>query len=209
MTLSLNEIESTAKKAARGGGYPWGLAEEAASATRWLHSNDLDGCAALASLLDRVDGQEIASWSPNPCNNVWSVEGMLCPIAAGAAISDRAQEIAESEIRLGPIAQPILLAPFAAHVAQTLKKTITVRFDDTEASTDGEKIRLSGVCPKASSWAWIGINGSVDQPNRKRHRARPDAAAWNALVTYAHRTYAPATEESRLRGAGAGLSDND
>ena len=84
MTLSLNEIESTAKKAARGGGYPWGLAEEAASATRWLHSNDLDGCAALASLLDRVDGQEITSWSPNPCNNVWSVEDLRRHSTVGA-----------------------------------------------------------------------------------------------------------------------------
>ncbi|MFV1875593.1 hypothetical protein [Nioella sp.] len=30
-----------------------------------------------------------------------------------------------------------------------------------------------------------------------------------ALNAFAHRTYAPATEESRLAGAGAGLTDND
>ena len=29
------------------------------------------------------------------------------------------------------------------------------------------------------------------------------------LNSLAHKTYAPATEESRLAGAGAGLSDND
>jgi hypothetical protein len=29
------------------------------------------------------------------------------------------------------------------------------------------------------------------------------------LNSYAHRTYAPATEASRLAGAGAGLNDND
>ena len=40
MSLSLNEVESTAKKAARGAGYPWGLAEEAAKAT--LEANDID-----------------------------------------------------------------------------------------------------------------------------------------------------------------------
>ena len=32
---------------------------------------------------------------------------------------------------------------------------------------------------------------------------------WSTLATSAHRTYAPASDESRLSGAGAGLSDND
>ena len=46
MTWSLNEIESLAKKAARGAGLDWGLAEEAGKTTRcwviaaliWLYS---------------------------------------------------------------------------------------------------------------------------------------------------------------------------
>ncbi|NND22495.1 MAG: DUF3726 domain-containing protein, partial [Silicimonas sp.] len=42
MSYSLNEVEATAKKAARGAGYPWGLAEEAAKATRWLCAHDID-----------------------------------------------------------------------------------------------------------------------------------------------------------------------
>lgn len=32
---------------------------------------------------------------------------------------------------------------------------------------------------------------------------------WAVLKALAARTYVPATEESRLRGAGAGLRDND
>ena len=43
MSLSLNEVESLAKKAARGTGYPWGLAEEAAKASRWLAARGVDG----------------------------------------------------------------------------------------------------------------------------------------------------------------------
>ncbi|MEL7259121.1 MAG: DUF3726 domain-containing protein, partial [Pseudomonadota bacterium] len=35
MSWSLNEVESLARKAARGAGYSWGLAEEAGKATRW------------------------------------------------------------------------------------------------------------------------------------------------------------------------------
>ena len=36
MTYSLYEIEVTGKRAARGSGFSWGLAEEAGKATRWL-----------------------------------------------------------------------------------------------------------------------------------------------------------------------------
>ena len=32
---------------------------------------------------------------------------------------------------------------------------------------------------------------------------------WEALSAFAHRTYVPASESSRLKGAGAGLTDND
>ena len=36
MHASLNEIESLCKKAARGAGMSWGLAEEAGKAAKWL-----------------------------------------------------------------------------------------------------------------------------------------------------------------------------
>jgi len=40
-------------------------------------------------------------------------------------------------------------------------------------------------------------------------RADVSAESWQRLSTFAHRTFAPATDASRLRGAGPGLSDND
>ena len=35
------------------------------------------------------------------------------------------------------------------------------------------------------------------------------AETWSRLGAFAQRTFAPATEASRLAGAGAGLQDND
>ncbi|MGI9310230.1 MAG: DUF3726 domain-containing protein [bacterium] len=52
MICSLNQIEQTARKAARGGGAPWGLADEVGKALRWLHAYRLNGAAALAKMLD-------------------------------------------------------------------------------------------------------------------------------------------------------------
>ena len=40
-------------------------------------------------------------------------------------------------------------------------------------------------------------------------QAVPHIGSVKTLTNFAERTYAPATEESRLLGAGAGLGDND
>lgn len=210
MTLSLNEIEATAKKATRGAGYPWGLAEEAGKATRWLCAHDLEGCAALAGLLNRIDRADIMEVSPVAGDTVWTaIGGSLCPVATGAAISDRAHEISEKETRLGEIIRPILLAPFAAYVAQQIGMTVQVKFQEAEFCTDGEQISLNGRPQEVSSWASIAVGGAIDNPTKRCQRCDPDADDWKTLTVFAHRTYAPATKESRIKGAGAGLSDND
>ena len=48
MNWSLNELDAMARKAARGAGYSWGLAEEAGRATRWLAAAGLPGPMCLA-----------------------------------------------------------------------------------------------------------------------------------------------------------------
>ena len=47
--------------------------------------------------------------------------------------------------------------------------------------------------------AYIGIGSNID---KRFHIIK-------VLEELAHQTYVPASEESRLRGAGAGLTDND
>ena len=210
MTLSLNEIEATAKKAARGAGYPWGLAEEAGKATRWLCAHDVDGCGALADLLDRIDGKDIAGWLPQAGSDPWTAkDGILCPLAAGAAISDRVYDFKRKDIRLGALAAPVFLAPFVALLAREVENSIEVILDDAAFCTDGERLSSSGTPPTLSVDVSIRFGGTVDDPSSLRQRADPDAKDWAALLAFAHRTYAPATEESRLKGAGSGLADND
>ena len=210
MNLSLNEIEVTAKKAARGAGYPWGLAEEAAKATRWLCIHGIDGSAALAALLQQIDSSDVADWSPVIGDVTWHASGhVLCPVATGAAIADRAHEFAVKNVTLGSIAQPILLVPFASFLAQQAKNTVTVTWPEATAVTGDERFRLDGPLPDVSPWATVAIGGEVGEPGRRCHRAHPESDTWKVLNAFAHRTYAPATEESRLKGAGAGLCDND
>jgi len=50
---------------------------------------------------------------------------------------------------------------------------------------------------------------SYNHYSRSKKRVNIDEAIWLRLGEYAQRTYAPATEQSRLLGAGAGVVDSD
>ena len=152
---SLIEVEALSKKAAKGAGYSWGQAEDAARAVRWLEARGLEGAAALAAVLEQKDA---------------GLADTACPILRGISVSDGmspASELAgDSEI-----VSPILLLPFADWAGESLDLGVEVGPEEVRSHTSGDTMK--------------------------------------ALGAFAHRTYAPATEESRVQGAGAGLTDND
>jgi len=209
MTLSLGEVEALARKAARGAGHSWGMADEAAMAIRWLCARDQDGCQALANLLTRCDGVELKAWVPVIDGKTWAAPGgMLCPLLAGAALSDRAGELARTPVRLGPVAEPVILLPFAARAAQQLCTPVSVHLSGITAITDGDALGLVATT-KPVDRITIRTGGKITQGPPPQTRADPDPRDVATLSALAHRTYAPATEASRRSGAGAGLSDND
>jgi hypothetical protein len=213
VSVSLNEVEATAKKAARGAGYSWGMAEEAAKTTRWLCAHGLDGCASLAALLGKTDGAVLADMAPKSLTDEWHASsGMLCPVMTGAALSDCATRLRQTDIHLANITEPVLILPFVVAAARQLGTTITVAWDGLSATTDGTDISWKGdedLTAATTVRVTIRIGGTLDRSAPHHTRAAPDAAVWNRLHQLAGRTYAPATEESRLLGAGVGVSDNE
>lgn len=210
MTFSLNEIEATAKRAARGAGYPWGLAEEAAKATRWLCANGFDGAALLSSLLQRDLAQNLGDHLPQDPSAEWQGAGVLCPLASGASLSDFAFLLKDYPVVLNNVACPGMLLPFVALIARQLDNTITLSSDGFSAAVSPQGVELKGALPESAAAVSVQLGGSLMSAVVISDRADPDPAAWGSLNRYAHKTYAPATEESRRLGAGgADLTDND
>lgn len=208
MSLSLGEVEATAKKAARGAGYPWGLAEDAATAARWLCAQGLDGCAALAALLSTTDGADLARHTPQAGTDPWCAPGgTLCPLITGAALSDHAAALASAPLRIAQIAQPVLLLPFAAQAARALAQPVRLTWPEGHATTDGAHVHLAATPGPIAAHVTASCESSTHQSRRPCHRATPSPAAWETLLALAHRTYAPATDESRRKGAGDGPPD--
>lgn len=209
MNVSLNEIEATAKRAARGAGYSWGLAEEAAKATRWLCARGQNGTGALARLLQLELTRALKQHSPADLSGEWQSDSELCPLVTGALLSDCAHQLNSAPIEIKNVAVPALLLPFAANAARVLQTCVSVDCDSAQVETDGFDLSLNVPLSDGPQQVSVRSGGQLTAPVPHRTRAEPDPTDWGILNRFAHRTYAPATEESRLRGAGAGLSDND
>ena len=221
---SLNEVEGMGKRAARGAGLSFGMAEEAGKAARWLMARGLPGVTLLADLLAQHDKQGYAELAPADVDGVWRAPGgRLCPLIAGAALCDRAAELAAGRVfELGKISQPLLLAPFAAGVAKLTGGAIALTWDDVTMilmpaghAIEGNRDRLAAKATEAAVCRHVDepavpIGEPVAAVNELAVPVDdPTAPAWSRLEAFAQRTLAPATDASRLSGAGAGLSDNN
>lgn len=214
MSFALNEVEAMARKAARGAGYSWGMAEEAGKAARWLCATGIDGVAVLTRVLAHADGQDPARMAPAALHGDWRAEAAeMCPLMAGAALSDSAFDWSGEGKRIENIVAPVMLLPFAAFAARQLATAVTVEWAGARAVTDGSGTSLElddqGLLLDPAGLVSVRTGGRLEDPLPPRDRARPEAADWAILVRFAHRIYVPDTEESRLKGAGAGLTDND
>lgn len=216
MIWSLNEIDALCRKAAKGSGLSWGLAEEAGKAARWLAEQGIPGPTLLAQLLKRNDGTPYADLVPTEVVGVWtSAGGTLCPLIAGAALCDRAEKIANGAgVTLARIAFPLLLAPYADAIARPRGLCIALTWQGTTLTLTPGGLVFAGDAGTLLSPEAKTVSISIEsQPKgaalaiRNGREIPPEASC--VLHAFAHRTYAPATEASRAAGAGAGTSDND
>ena len=227
MSLSLNELEALCRKAARGAGLPWGVAEEAGWAARRLAAIALPGPELLLARLARHDvlaapvadeGTRVApSLSPRSLAGDWRGEGEdLCPILAGASLGDVAERVdARGGVTLHGVLSPLLLVPFAGLVARRLGRTVRLAWEDVVLSEDGEGTWLDGPgerarIERAGTVRCRALPPDVARPGARLSpvtRARPDPLCLERLEALARRTCAPATEESRRRGAGSSTDD--
>lgn len=234
---SFNEIESLSKLAARGCQYPWCVAKETGRAVRWLAEHDLPGALMLLQLLEQVDNKPLSCRkpiaSPDGKYTRWHANGQaLCPVLAGLSLVDFSGVwCSEPQVLLDSVFSPGLILPFAAQASSLRNIELSISWkscqvvckngqlliredDQAEFFPAMESSHASTVSIQCSD-VFSPRTETAPSPRKPllpfQHveRARIDAVQLQALGTYAARTYAPATESSRLSGAGAGVSDND
>jgi len=187
---SLSELEALVRDAAHTGGLAWGLAEDAGFAVRWLAARRLPGPALAADWLERRCERAPAGLAPSGGKGVWLAQGeRLCPFLAGTAIADQAVR----ELVLGPVAAPLLLAPFAALAARANGGGLELAWEGALVclAVDGEGWRAEGPELAAADAAGVSLHpaSAAVQPGRPQAR-RPELplALWQRLEALAARS---------------------
>ncbi len=192
--VTLAEIDATARKAARGCGCPWGLAEEAGKSARWLASHGLPGAETLAALLQGREGCCVGTGKP-------------CALALGAALADRATEIGNAPVTTEEIDTPMLILAQIGRTADALDRGFTLEWEGGDAIVTRNSLTIKGHATTSAVTCAETVNIGGGTPPSPAARPVGDTE-WAALVSFSHRILVPATETSRA-GAGAGTQDND
>ncbi|RAI01692.1 hypothetical protein DLJ53_09775 [Acuticoccus sediminis] len=206
---SRGEIEALVRKAARGAGMSWGMADETAFAVRRLETWGVPGADLAVALFDRLDGAVGRLQPARPLADLTADGGPLCPIGIGVRFADARHLLHDEPLALPSVYCAALLLPFLALAAGG--------GGSVALDIGGREVRcgvggLAGPVPagdRPSGPLTVRRAGPLAAPRPATGPRPVDAGVWSALAAYAARTYVPASETSRLTGAGAGTSDND
>jgi hypothetical protein len=210
MIPSLNEVEAIAYKATRGAGWPWGLAEEAARAARWLARHGLPW-EWLAYLLEdnRIAAPVLEPGRLRPDGHGW-----LCPLRSGALVAEGG--LALLPLRIEPVKVPLLLLPFVADLARRSGRAIALAWEAAPFACEpgGAVTRATNLICWHEEFVDTAEIREAERPEAllvppMAPRRAPNPEALAMLQQLVRRTYVPASEHSRRHGAGAGLLDAD
>jgi len=203
--FSLNEIETTALKAARGAGYGWGLAEEAGAAARWLAEHDLPWGASVGTLL-----------AENTVRLLGTDRAMRNPLVAGTWVCDDLAIDSSTPRNLPAVVAPLWLAavvgvgsrgkPVRVSLEWPQAALLTLRGALQHAAGD---LANPGPAPVSIHTGHLAGEAAVVARTPLQGGRCIEGAVWRLLMHLEKRTYVPASVRSRERGAGAGSSDND
>lgn len=210
MICSLNEIASMIKKAAVGSGFPVGLADSLAGSAVWLCERDADGVGAALDVITagfrpgtvretggsllQVSGVDVGRYGPSlfelivagDCERVEIVDpdAPLLLLGLAGVVSDASGTAFELSTEAG-----------LSIIVSSGSITVPATFQDRVG-----RITITSA---------VEVRRDRRPDLTRRSGIEVDDRLWAAATTLAARTYVPATEASRLRGAGAGLDDND
>ncbi|MGE3830223.1 MAG: DUF3726 domain-containing protein, partial [Parvibaculaceae bacterium] len=215
--FSLNEIDAQLKKAARGAGLPWGLAEEAGRYGRALAQTAPQYLSIFADEVEALhagrhtwrlicDGMKIRAADTRP----------LSTLALAPTLSDLSGRLADGAITIAcPVANPLLLAPALSSLASRQRRRLSVNLDGHNIVIASDLARAAAhlaVWNEAESMTIAPLPDSIidlSSPELPPGGIAIPEHLWQRFDALAVLTYVPASETSRLAGAGAGLLDND
>ena len=205
MTWSGNELRAQVTKASRGLGFDWGRAKYLGESVLRAERHGLPATQTFIELAEGLDT------GPSKLSTSTLFQGTAMAMDAvdlGITLVDHLPQLdLVDPIELHVIGYPLFLG-IVCYGLTGSDRALCVETDTYQCVVQANQITTSsappyqGVCrlstclPSRNGRSWVS-------------RFELESAVCELLNDLASRVYAPATEASRLTGAGAGLNDND
>tara|TARA_B100001175_G_C19295564_1_gene535631 strand:- start:164 stop:775 length:612 start_codon:yes stop_codon:yes gene_type:complete len=201
---SLSEIDTTSKRATRGAGFPWGIAEEVGKNMRLLELFGLSGIKNLNKFLKvykKKQFQKISLISDITEAN----KDPFCPIILGTSFIDQVKLLEKKKnIQISNVAFPLLFLPFVSRASEIIGKKIFLKIEEKEFLLNLNLSIYSNYLKNEILESCNIINISFIENNNSFNDGE-----WNELYKLSEDTFVEETESSKVGAAGAGLTDND
>ena len=201
---TLSEIDTTSKRATRGAGFSWGIAEEVGKNMRLLELYGLSGIKNLNKFLKdykKKQFQKITLISET--NN--ASKNSFCPITLGINFIDQVNLLDKKlNIQISNLAFPILFIPFVSRASEIVGKKIFLKVDDKEFLFNLNQSIYSNYLKNEILENCNNINISFLENNNSFNEDE-----WKELYKLSEDTFVEETESLKIGAAGAGLTDND
>ena len=201
---SLSEIETTSKRASRGVGFSWGIAEEVGKCIRLLELFGLPGIKNLIKYYQKKNKEnfdDIRSINQKNTSN----KNSLCPISLGICFLDQIRKIESyNKCLFKNVAYPLLLLPFLSRSSEIIGKKILVVLDKYEIllnfNTNISSNSLKKEFPTKAKIVKISFLNNKDSFTDYD---------WKNLYKLSENTFVEESDSLKKGAAGAGLNDND
>ena len=196
---SLYEIETTIKRSSRAKGLSWGISEEAGKAVRALEQSKFQGLESFKRLvdLDLTKLNKLLDVGQSDTTN-------LCPIHFGIFFLDQSHNKDLHRIhKFKNINEPLLILPFLSKSAKNNLLYFDFKSSDLNFTISPGDIFFinKNVVPNNLSDFSLTISS--------QRKSLYDQSSWDYLYKLSLETFVEETEEKKISGAGAGLTDND
>ena len=199
---SLNEIDTTSKRASRAAGYSWGISEEVGKAIRSLELFGLPGISNLNLYL-----KKIKKTHPEKINKIEKKNRNkeLCPIYCGISFLDQCKKLELLKtITFYKVNYPMLILPFINKSSDVLGKKILIKYNNSVFLMNFNKsILYKNIVKKVSALADKITIVFLDNKNSFSDKE------WKELYKLSEETFVEESESLKEKGAGAGLIDNE
>ena len=201
---TLSEIDTTSKRATRGAGFSWGIAEEVGKNMRLLELFGLSGIKNLNKFLKHYKEKQFQKITLiSDTNNANKYP--FCPIMLGTNFIDQVNLLDKNNsIKIINVAFPILFLPFVSRASEVIGKRIFLKIDEKEFLLNLNQSIYSNYLKNEILENCNSINISFIENNNSFNENE-----WKELYKLSEDTFVEESESLKIGAAGAGLTDND